>query len=245
MKAKIHIDALNNDEDGIKYIEACESWIKTTADVDCLRGCNFSSIEDYMDSKLHTVGGLGLNMLLHYCYGVKLTAEELAPLQPLREQAIAHGTYGNDWVSAEIEWITYVIEGRPDLPYTNSVFVIMHTMDVTFGEAKDILVQRVLVKERESLKLRLELEEGASDKVKEYTSACQLVASGALIWHLHNPRYYADPTNPFYPSSEYKISDYKRLVRHSKAVNGDKSVNPPRQKFVGMFLFIDLYCSIN
>ncbi|KAF3931652.1 Dimethylallyltranstransferase [Dactylellina cionopaga] len=217
-QARQYIKALECDKDGIKYIEGTEVWIAKEVELDSLRGFRFDSIEDYVKTKLHTCGGLPTTMLLHYCYNVTLTAEELAPLESLREHAWALATYGNDYASVEMEWVFYLTEGRqPELPYNNSVFVIMHTMDVSFAEAKDILIKKIIEKEKKWLQKRLKLEEGASDATKEYTSACQLLMGGILVWHLNTPRYYVDSENIFYPKPEYKIGDYKMLFQTNQA----------------------------
>ncbi|KAK6361323.1 hypothetical protein TWF730_005058 [Orbilia blumenaviensis] len=212
LKAKHMLEMLNANEDAIQYIEGYDVWTAQVKQMDALDGYIFKTIEEYMDNRFHSANVAGLSMCCDFCYSLKLTDEEYKACEPIRQFGVGIGALGNDWVSAEIEWIVKAESGA-ELPYVNGVFVIMHNMGLSFSESKEILKSKAQQKEREFWDICRQVEARFNSfAVRQYITIYMLLIGGSLCWHMNHARYDVDPDHPFYPRPDYTISDYQRLA---------------------------------
>ncbi|KAF3930293.1 hypothetical protein ABW20_dc0109702 [Dactylellina cionopaga] len=117
----------------------------------------------------------------------------------------------NDIHSAEKEWKTHAALDRPGLPLS-SLFFIMERQDVSFGEAKSILKERMCDLELEFLELCNRTVENAKPEIVRIVLGYQYIVSGAMVWHLSNDRYRTDPSASFYPRPEHKADHLPRKI---------------------------------
>ncbi|KAJ6261193.1 Dimethylallyltranstransferase [Drechslerella dactyloides] len=198
IKCKIYVEALEFDKDAIKYVDDCEDWSINAQDL--TRGHFYGNIEQYFQDRVTNSGAGTVPVLMQYCCEVNLSAREYAIAEPIKQQAAEICIFANDWVSAAYEWIIQATEGQPRLPHINSVFVLMDTLDLTFGEARDLVIRKAVEKEKEFIELRERLEKDESDEFKRYMAAHQLIY------------------NPYFPQSHYNKSDYARMAQENRKV---------------------------
>ncbi|KAK6529297.1 hypothetical protein TWF281_008474 [Arthrobotrys megalospora] len=121
-----------------------------------------------------------------------------------------------DISSAERDWSAHISHNKLGIP-VSAVYIMMQTQDVPISQAKKLVERKCLELEQQFLRLSWELLENSDPMIREeaarYISALQYLIAGELSWHVGSNRYRLDPSDPFYPKPEYKLSDFPQDTR--------------------------------
>ncbi|EPS41436.1 hypothetical protein H072_4656 [Dactylellina haptotyla CBS 200.50] len=221
IRARQYVDLLNQDGDGNAYVQSLEDWHNRSWEVLDLESQNKQnkSLEEYLDSRLATLGSNLYLMLVPFCFGFQLTPQEYELLEPLNSLVYKLCNITNDLESAVCDWIAHASYDKPDIP-GNCVYIIMRDRDVSLGEARDILLEMFRVVELEAYELCQKLlESPPSANVKVYLENILLVPAGVVAFGINSSRYKANPEHPLYPPLQAKLKGLPRVANTKHALN--------------------------
>ncbi|KAK6335565.1 hypothetical protein TWF696_002336 [Orbilia brochopaga] len=228
MKAKYFTQLLHSDEDAINFVEGWEQWHRAGLETNNLEDIEFHSLDDYIDARLSSLGADSYVALVPYIHDIVLSEEEKDKLDTINLIVYQAGALINDYYSVEREWAAHAALKKPGEP-KSTVWIVMHTHDVTLGEAKEIVKEKYFRLERDFLQERKRLmdENGPESVYGRLTSYLQYILTGTALFSMHGPRYHLTPEEtPHYPRPEHKIQElpgWRPKASLPKEVNGDKN----------------------
>ncbi|KAK6511827.1 hypothetical protein TWF481_000733 [Arthrobotrys musiformis] len=216
MKSKAITEMLENDSSLISVTQIFGARETRSLESHDLHLVEFQGLDHYLEEKSLNDTWSRLPSILPYVYDIKLSKDQLARYSDLIRLTTKMNTLIKDISSAERDWSSHISHNKLGIP-VSAVYIMMQTQDVTIAQAKKLVERKCLELEQQFLRLSWELLDNTEPMIQEeaarYISALHYLLAGELSWHAGSNRYRLDPSDPFYPKPEYKLSDFPQDTR--------------------------------
>ncbi|KAF3316522.1 hypothetical protein TWF173_001808 [Orbilia oligospora] len=216
MKSKAITEMLENDSSLISVTQIFGARETRSLESQDLHLVEFQGLDHYLEEKYLTDTWSRLPSILPYVYDINLSKDQLARYSDLIRLTAKMNTLIKDISSAERDWSSHISQNKLGVP-VSAVYIMMQTQDVTIAQAKKLVERKCLELEQQFSRLSWELLDNTEHMIQEeaarYISALHHLVAGELSWHAGSNRYRIEPSDPFYPKSEYKLNDFPQDTR--------------------------------